>query len=73
MKNISPYCTFTNSGWKGEAWGDLLLLVMYSKLQMAYCQLRLTKAAQLQATVSFRCAVIAFGLNKTVSLDFQKF
>ena len=68
------YCPFTISGWKrgGGVWGDLLLLVMYSKFQMAYCQLRLTKAAQLQATVNFSCAVIAFVLNKTSSLDFQK-
>ncbi len=59
------YCPFTISGWKrgGGVWGDLLLLVMYSKLQMAYCQLRLTKAAQLQATVNFSCAAIAFVLK----------
>ncbi len=39
---------------------------------MAYCQLRLTKAAQLQATVNFSCATIAFVLHKSSSLGYQK-
>ncbi len=57
---------------KGGYGVTFLLLVMYSKLQMAYCQLRLAKAAQPQATANFSCAAIAFVLKKTSSLDFQK-